>query len=51
MFELKEFVTRASFVDMFDCVMNMGANTAPFIPKLVTFTRAWENKAAPQLRK
>ena len=21
--------------------MNMGANTAPFIPKLVTFTRAW----------
>jgi len=66
MFELKEFVTRASFVDMFDCVMNMGANTAPFIPKLVTFTRAWmnsevkrlpltafreANKSSPQLRK
>jgi hypothetical protein len=50
-FELNECVTRASFVHMFDCVMNMGANTAPFIPKLVTFTRAWENKAAPQLRK
>jgi hypothetical protein len=49
MFELKEFVTRASFVDMFDCVMNMGANTAPFNPKLVTFTRAWMNSEVKRL--
>ena len=33
----------------FDCVMNMGANTAPFIPKLVTFTRAWLNSEFKRL--
>ena len=35
--ELKEFVNRETFVDMFECVVNLGANTAPFIPALVDF--------------
>ena len=41
--ELKEFLNRDGFVDMFDYVINLGGSTAPFIPKLVTFTRAWVN--------
>ena len=41
--ELREFVNKDAFVDMFEYVMNMGANTAPCILKLVDFTSVWVN--------
>ena len=41
--ELREFVNKDAFVDMFEYVMNMGANTAPWIPALVDFTSVWVN--------
>ena len=47
--ELKEFVSRESFVDMFEYVMNMGANMSPFIPKLVDFTSIWVNSETHRL--
>jgi uncharacterized protein YdhG (YjbR/CyaY superfamily) len=47
--ELKEFVHRDSFVDMFEFVINMGANTAPFIPALVAFTSVWVNSELTRL--
>ena len=47
--ELQDFVNRESFVDMFDYVMNMGANNAPFIPKLVEFTSIWVNSQKQRL--
>ena len=47
--ELKEFVTRESFMDMFEYVMNQGANTAPFIPALVAFMSVWVNSERKRL--
>jgi len=47
--ELKEFVAREAFLDMFEYVMNMGANTAPFIPALVDFTSVWVNSEVTRL--
>ena len=47
--ELREFVDREGFVEMFDYVMNMGANTAPFIPALVDFTSVWVNSELKRL--
>jgi len=41
--ELREFVNKEAYVDIFEYVMNMGANTAPFILKLVDFTSVWVN--------
>ena len=47
--ELREFVTREAFVDMFEYVVNMGANNAPFIPALVEFTSLWVNSEQKRL--
>ena len=41
--ELREFVNKEAYVDIFEYVMNMGANTAPCILKLVDFTSVWVN--------
>ena len=37
--ELQHFVTQEAFLDMFDFVMNMGANNGPWIPTLVAMAR------------
>jgi len=47
--ELKEFVKREAFVEMFEYVINMGANNAPFIPALVDFTSVWVNSELTKL--
>ena len=47
--ELQEYVNREAFVDLFEYVMNMGANNAPFIPKLVDFTSIWVNSETRRL--
>jgi hypothetical protein len=47
--ELKEFVNKESFMDMFEYVMNQGANAAPFIPALVAFMSVWVNSERKRL--
>ena len=47
--EVNDFVFKESFIDIFEYVMNTGANTAPFIPKLVTFTSVWVNSGFKRL--
>ena len=47
--ELQEYVHRESFMDMFEFVINMGANTAQYIPALVAFTSVWVNSELTRL--
>lgn len=47
--ELRVFTKTDDFIELFEYVMNLGANNAPYIPRLVEFMSVWVNSEEKRL--